>query len=554
MGEAGPSIKALDPLKVPEYRRLWLASIVSSIGSFMQLTVAPWLMQVMTGSPLMVSLVTTALFLPRLLLTLPAGALADALDRRTLILIGQGVSAAAVGAMAVLQAFGVLTPMLLLLLTFVLGVGNVVHLPAMQTLVPDLVPRPMLAQAITLKSAAGNVARAIGPSIGGALVALGLAQYAFGINAVTFLAVIGVVLTYPRAKVEDSGQRRLWRSTLVGWRYARFTPQIRTLLAVSAAFFLTTASVQALLPSVVSDDLELGAGWFGILFGCFGAGALIAALARERVSSRAPHLLLPGATIGFGVSGIFLGFAPGPAVAVVALIGAGCCWVLTITTLNASIQTMAPAWVRGRVVSLFLLMWGMQPVGAFLSGVLAESIGAGRATAALAGITLLVGLGMLRRDLPVLSELVEAVPIADGLEPPRHPSEVAGTPIVILTTWRVDSNELEEFLAVLRRLRRQRLRTGARRWSVFRDARRPEVITEIFTVPDWEEHLAQHRRIDEEAREVIALARSFDREGAPRSRHLAGLDITSRSAAPLHEQLLTIHEAYHDSDGSLPLD
>lgn len=547
-------VTALAPLSVPEYRRLWLASVVSSLGTFMQLTVAPWLMQVMTGSPLMVSLVTTALFLPRLLLTLPAGALADVLDRRTLILMGQGLSAAAVGTMAVLQQLGMLAPSLLLGLTFLLGVGNVVHLPAMQTLIPDLVPRPMFAQAITLQSAAGNVARAVGPSIGGAIAALGLAQLAFGANAVSFLAVIGVVLTFPRSRIEDPGRRRLWRSTIVGWRYARFTPQISALLGVAGAFFLTTASVQALLPSVVSDELELGAAGFGLLYGVFGSGALVAALTRQRVSRRSPRLMLPGSIIGFGSSGVLLGLAPWPIVAAGALFGAGACWVWTITTLNASLQTMAPAWVRGRVISLFLLMWGLQPIGAVLAGTVAELIGAGASTAGFTGLTLLMGLVLLRRDLPILSDLVEAAPVADAWETGRHPVEVGGAPILVMTTWRLDPAQIEEFMTVLRELRRQRLRTGATRWSVFRDAGKPGVITEAYTVPDWEEHLAQHARIDEEARAVIARARSFDQEESPRSRHFAGLDISSRTAPPLEDQLVTIHEEYHRSDGSLPLD
>lgn len=552
--EGPPDGGALRPLTVPAYRRMWLASVVSSLGTWMQLTVGPWLMQVMTGSPLLVGLVTTALFLPRLLFTLPAGALADVLDRRSLILVGQSLSALAVGTMAILEQLGRLNPALLLALTFLLGIGNVIHLPAAQTLIPDLVPRHMFAQAITLQSAAGNVARAIGPSIGGALAAVGLAHLAFGLNAVSFLAIIGVVATFPRSQLEDTGRRRLWRSTRVGWRYARFTPPIRTLLGLAGAFFLTTASVQALLPNLVADGLGLGAGWYGGLFAAFGAGALGAALTRERISARSPHRMLPGAVVGFGVSGLLVGLAPGPFLVGIGLLGAGACWVWTITTLNASLQTLAPAWVRGRVVSLFLLMWGLQPVGAFIAGSIAEFTGAATAILLMTGLTVLIGLRMLGRDLPVLSELKEAEPVSDTWGPAGHPAEVGGTPIVVLTTWRVDPQRLEEFLEVLRELRRQRLRTGATRWSVFRDAGKPGVVTEAFTVPDWEEHLAQHARIDEEAREVIARARAFDRDGSPRSRHLAGLDITSRTSAPLERQLLTIHQEYHESDGSLPLE
>ena len=544
---------AFAPLTVPAYRRMWLAMVVSSFGTFLQLTVAPWLMQVMTGSPLMVSLVTTALFLPRLLLTLPSGALADVLDRRTLIVFGQVLSAAAVGTMAVLEVLDALTPSLLLSLTLLLGIGNAVNLPAIQTLIPDLVPRPMLAQGITLQSAAGNVARALGPSAGGALAALGLASAAFAANAVSFLAVVGVVLTLPKRPFEEPGRRRLWRSTIVGWRYSRFTPTISRLLLVSGGFFLTTACVQALLPSFVSDELDLGAGAFGLLFGAFGLGALIAAVSRERAASWKPHLVLPGSILGFGAAGIALGYSTGPYSAATALFGAGLCWVWTVTTLNASLQTVAPEWVRGRVVSLFLLMWGLQPIGALLAGVIAEGIGTGHAIAALTGLTLILGIGLLRLELPALTDMEEATPVSDSLGVAGHPVEVGGTPILVTTTWKVATRQLPDFLEVMRELRRQRLRTGATRWSLFRDATDPETVTEMFTLPDWDEHLAQHARLDEEAREVIARARSFARGQHPTTRHLAGIDVSLRTSSPLDEQLITVHADLHRSDGSIPL-
>lgn len=204
-----PEVTAFAPLKVAEYRRIWGAATVSSTGMFMQLTAGPWVMQEMTGSPLMVSLVTTALMLPRLLFTLPAGALADVMDRRTLIMIGQSTSAVSAGMLAVAVAIDVLTPNLLLALTFAMGCGASVSRPSFQSFIPELVPRPLLAQAVTLNAAAFNVARSIGPSLGGALVAVGLTHVAFGANAVSYLATIGVLLTLPREQLDTPPRRRL---------------------------------------------------------------------------------------------------------------------------------------------------------------------------------------------------------------------------------------------------------------------------------------------------------------------------------------------------------
>lgn len=540
------------PLSVPAYRRVWGASVVSSLGTFLHLTAGPWLMLELTGSPLMVSLVTAALTFPRLLLMVPAGVLADAIDRRTLMLIGNLLNAVAAAVLALIVANGTITPALLLGLTFALGVGAAITLPAMQTLVPDLVPAGLRAQAITLNSAAFNVARAVGPSLGGALVAVGLASLAFGLNAASFVLVVGVLLSFSRTVVEDDRGRRLWRAAALGVRYVRFTQPLRVLLATTAVFALTSVSVQALLPNVVSDELGLGAGGFGVLYGLFGAGALAGALSRERVRARAGRGLLPGSIAAYGIGGIAFGLATGPVVAGAGLVVAGAAWVWTLTTLNASIQIIAPRWVRGRVVSLYLLAVGLQPVGAVAAGTLAEGLGAGIAVAVLSGGTLVLGLVAARRELPLLGELTEPVPPDDWSVPP-HASYVAGSPVVVATTWQLDPDEIEQFLEVLRELRRVRLRTGALRWSLYRDVDRPNRVTEFFVLPDWDEHLAQHGRLDAAASQVLLRARSFDRAGGPVSRHLAGLDILDPHAPPIAEQLVTVHSELHERDGSVPL-
>ncbi len=545
------SVGAFAPLRVPAYRRLWSARIVSNLGTFLQLTAAPWLMHELGGTPLLVASVTTALTLPRLLLTLPAGALADVVDRRTLLIVGQLVSAAAVAGMALFTWTGTMGPALLLSFSFALGVGNAVAMPAFQTLVPDLVPRPLMAQAITLNSAAFNVARSVGPAIGGAFVAAGLAATAFALNAVTFLGVVGVLLTFPRATIAGTRQG-VWRSTAVGLRYARFTRPIRVLLLVTSGFSLTTASVQALLP-VLAAELGLGASGFGVLLGLFGAGALIAALTREQLRTRLGARLLPTAMTAFGVAGIVTGLVQVPAIAAVALTVAGLCWVWTLTTLNASVQLLAPRWIRGRVVSLYVLAIGLQPVGAFLAGAIAEVSSAGIAIAVCTSGTAVLGLLAVRWRLPVLGELDEPEMPEDWVAP-SHPHRVGGSPVLVATTWEVEPGRLPEFLDVARELRRQRFRTGAKRWSLYRDAARPEVVTEFFVVHDWAEHLAQHARIDQEVASVLRRARAFDVAGGPHTRHLAGLDVVDKDAAPLEEQLLTQHEELHRVDGSVPLD
>ncbi len=534
---------------------MWLASTVSNLGTWLQMTAGPWVMQELTGSPLMVSLVMTALFLPRLLMTLPGGALADVMDRRTVIVGGLVVSAVPVAGLAVMTWNGTITPWSLLVLSFLTGFGNAVRLPAFQTLVPDLVPREMLAQAVTLNSAAFNMARAIGPSIGGALVAVGLTHVAFGANAVSYLAVIGVLLTLPSAGAKDRGaRRRIWRSTMLGLRYVRFTRSLRVLVVLAALFQICAASVQALLPNLASVELGLDASGFGILYGLFGVGALVGAGTRERVRFRVGRAMLPVTIVAFGLSGVVLGTVTNAWLAGAALMVGGATWVWTNTTINASVQTLAPQWVRGRVVSIYLLTIGLQPIGAFTSGVIAELTRSGVAIAVMGIATVVLGIASIRLEVPSLDDIEEPAPPPEDWAVPLHADDVGGGRILVATTWHVDPGRIDAFLDCMRELRRQRLRTGASRWTLYRAAEDPHVLTETFEVSDWQEHLAQHARIDGESAEVIRRARAFDVRGEPESRHLAGVDVSRSAVTPLEAAQLMEHAERHRTDGSVPLD
>jgi MFS family permease len=528
--DEGP-VPTLAPLRVPAYRRIWSAAVVSHLGTFLQLTAAPWLMLELTGSAFMVSLVTTFLLLPRLLLTLPAGALADVVDRRTLLIVGNLIGSASVAAMAVFAATGGLTPTLLLVLTLLLGSGTAVAMPAFQTLVPDLVPRPLLPQAITLNSGAFNVARAVGPAIGGLLVAAGLAAFSFGLNAVSFLVVVAVLLTLPRDQVEKvvgQSRRHLLRATAVGVRYARFTRDIRVLLVVTAVFTLTAASVQALLAPRAAE-LGLGGVGYGVLWGCMGVGALVGVGTRERARLRFGVRMVPVSIVLFGTGGVILGLAPSGLLAGAGMLLAGLAWVWVLITLNATVQVMAPTWVRSRVVALYALVVGVQPVGAFLVGGLAERTGSGVAIAAATTVTLVLGALALRMDLPVLGEVEE--PESAGLEAKDDHLEVdVHGPVVVSRTYEVAADDIELFLALMRQAQRIRRRTGARRWDLHQDALAPRRFTEVVRYAAWEEQVAQRTRLDARDLEVLRRLRSLDTRQAPVTRHLVPLQLETRKS------------------------
>jgi aryl-alcohol dehydrogenase-like predicted oxidoreductase len=416
----GAPVAALAPLRERNYRRMWCSMTVSHLGTYLQLTAAPWLMLQMTGSPLMVSLVTTALFLPRLFLILPSGALSDVLDRRAILIGCHSVNAVITAVLAWVTYTGRLTPLVLLTLVFGLGIGTAVSTPSYQTYLPDLVPLRLRAQAITMNSAAHQSALIIGPSIGGTLVAVGLAELAFAANAVSFVILVVVLFTLPSIATDPSGKggtnAKGSRSVAEGYRFVRSNPGLQRLVLVAAMYTLTSATLQALLPNVVAVDLDGDARMFGLLYAIFGGGALLATVTRERAAARLGRHLLPTSIAVFALAAIGFGSAWGVVTSGIALLLAGLTWVWTLTTFKAIVQLLAPRWVRGRVVAVYLMAVAMKPIGAFLGGAVAEVVGSGNAVVLAAFLTLVLAVVASRANLPVLGP--------DGVEQ-RSPTRLA---------------------------------------------------------------------------------------------------------------------------------
>jgi MFS family permease len=539
------------PLKIGRFRSLWVTSVFSNVGSFFYTVAASWLMLELTGSATWVGFMQAANTLPLLFLALAAGAIADMADRTKVMLFSQILMGASAATMAVLTWLDLITPPLLLGLGLLIGVGVAFNLPAWQALVPNLVPRGMLASAVALNSAGFNVARAVGPALGGLVVATAGAAAAFGINAVSFLGVIVAVIVIGRhLQLPTPEQTSISSAIALGVRFARFTPAFRRLLGLLALFALTTAVVQSVLPSR-TQELGGSAGTYGALLGTMGVGALVAALARTSLVSRMGRRSTQITIVLFGAAGILLGTVESVVTAGLALALAGACWVLTLVTLNATSQTISPEWIRGRAMSLYTLAFvGILPLGSILGGVLADVVGAGIAIALLSLGTVALG----------FASPLFRIPHLDELEPPEfsqdqgltdHPESLDGGPVMVIGTWTIDEEDYPEFVRIMERVRLVRLSTGAYRWRLYRNVGRPERFTEVFLVTSWSEHLSQHRRIDDVSRDLIRRARSFDRAGGPRSSHLLAVDVAH---PPDWEDLVAAHEEMHLTDGSIPLD
>src|SRR5581483_10014911 len=394
---AGP---ALEPLREPLFRSLWIASVISYTGTWTQNVGAGWLMTSLTmdqpRAPLMVGLVQAATSLPVFLVVLVAGALADMVDRRRLLLTAQIWMTLAAAALGVLTLLGMVGPWTLLAFTFLLGFGNVMNDPAWQAITPEIVSARCFAAAVALNSAGFNVARAVGPAIGGVVVAMAGSGAAFLLNAASFLGVIVFLYRWKRApQASNHPAQRVWHAVGAGLDYIRGAPAVRAVLVRTGLFSLFASALWAMLPLIAKEH---GSIVFGTLVACLGAGAvvgatLIPALRRRMSLNRRVALATAVFAVVTCVAGVVRVF---PVLCLVLFLG-GMAWLSILASLNLSAQTMSPQWVRARALSAYLLvLQGGMAAGGALWGALAGEIGITRALAvAAAGLTM--GLLFARR-------------------------------------------------------------------------------------------------------------------------------------------------------------
>ena len=488
---------ASSPFGVPVYRSLWFANLVSHLGFVVQTVGAAWLMTQLAPSPKMVALVQTSNTLPIMLLALLAGAIADSFDRRLVMLVALGIMLIGSLVLAVLTACGWVTPWLLLACTFLIGCGMALRNPAWQATVGEIVPKPMLATAITYNSIAFNVARSGGPAIGGAIVAVAGSAMAFAVSCVSYLSLATALLRWkPAPKPADLPPERLGSALASGLRYFAMSPPLLRLLVRSALFAFASSAISALMPVIARDLMGGGALMFGLLLGAFGAGAVGGAfvtvrlrrhMGGEAIMAIASLVLAVGAAVSAWSTTIFLTLP--------ALMLAGLGWILGMAILNAVIQLATPRWIVARAIAIQqTATFGGMAAGGYCYGHIADGYGIAIALAASAVLQLGV---MLVGPLTRLPE-VDAV----NLEPSSHwsspvpavPVEGRDGPMAVSLTYRVEEARIAEFLATMRDWRRVRRRDGARRWRLYRDLADPQVWIERYEVANWHEYARHNQR------------------------------------------------------------
>jgi MFS family permease/quinol monooxygenase YgiN len=515
---------SLEPLRLPVFRALWIATIASNLGTWMQDVGESWLMVSLTKSPILVALVETAGSLPVVLLALPAGALADLVDRRKLLLVTQTWMLITAAVMGALTFAGVVKPGLLLLLTFTLGLGSAMNSPAWQAIVPELVPSRELPEAMTLSSVAFNVSRAFGPAIGGLIIAAAGSGAVFLLNAASFFGVIIVIYQWNRVVEERSTPpENIWGAIRAGIRYVRYAPHVKAVLLRTAVFILCASALWAMLPLQSRLTLGLGSLGYGALLGCLGTGALFGAAILSRVRAvMSNDLLVVGASVVFALATFVLAHSRIVLVTAGALVLGGVAWIACMSSLNTAAQAVAPAWARGRVLALFsLVLLGGLAVGSAAWGTVASGLNIEYALD-IAATGLLIGLVFMFRYPLIRSEDLRLTPWVHWPEPISvvEPEPDRG-PVLVVLEYRIDPNRAKEFRKAMREMRRVRRRDGAFRWGLYSDPAKPGRFVETFVVESWGEHLRQHTRVTEADRKIEERVLSFHLdEGPPPTSHL----------------------------------
>jgi MFS family permease len=517
----GAAPSAWAPLRRATYRALWLAQFASNIGTWAQTVGAQWLMGDLGGSALEVALVQAATTLPVFLLVVPSGALGDILDRRRVLIAGQGLMLIGAAALMVLAASDVATPVTLLALIALMGVGQALAMPSFQAIQPELVSRDEIPQAALLNGVNMNVGRAIGPALGGALIAAVGPEATFAFNTVSFLGVLLVLWRWRRPSDQRPlGTEHVLTAVRSGARYVRSSPLFSRVLVRCVLFVVFGSGLWALLPAIARGPLGFGAGGYGVLLGSVGIGAVGGAFVVPRLLRRiGKNLLISIATCAYAVATALAGLTTAAAVAIPSMLVAGAAWIAVLSTLNATAQVLLPAWTRARALAYYQLMFmGGQALGAVVWGVIAAALDV-RAAMVIPAVAMVLVVLVAARRLPLTDRRLDTSPASLWDEPPEVSDADAG-PVLVTVEWRVPETEVPAFTEAMRRVGRSRRRTGAAMWGLFRDSENPELFLETFTVATWHEHLRQHlERGTGVDVEVERRAREFAVE-VPRVRHL----------------------------------
>jgi MFS family permease len=521
---------AWSALRYPVFRYLWIATVASNVGGWMYSAASGWLMTSLNANPLVVSLVQVANSLPLFLLALPAGALADMIDKRRFILTLEILTAIFTALFALSVSLKVVTPLVLLVSVLLIGALGALETPAWQAVVPLLVPQPALSSAVATNSLGVNISRVIGPALAGVIIlSFGVAA-PFWLDAVSNIGVIAVIFWWrpPARGANALPAERLANAMRVGVRYARNNLHLRATLAQAVGFFLFASAYWALLPLLVRNQLHGGPAVYGALLGAIGASAVAGAILLPKLKTKAKaNTVVAIGELGTGIALALFGFADREWLAVLACLMAGASWIIVLATLNVSAQAALPEWVRGRGLAAYVtVFFGTMSFGSALWGWVAERFGLApahyiAAAGALGAITL------SRRWRLQTGPAADLTPSMHWPEPVLQGAvgDDAG-PVLVTVEYHVAPVNRAAFLAALAPIARERKRDGAYAWGVFQDAAHETRYLENFLLDSWLEHVRQHQRVTNADRAAQERLRALTL-GEPQVTHYIASEVRS---------------------------
>ncbi len=489
---------AWTPLLEPLFRWLWIATLVSNIGTWMENVGEGWLMTTLSPSPLLVALVQVANTLPMFMLALPAGSLADIFDRRKILLVSQGWMMVAASMLAIFTITNLMTPWLLLTFTFVLGLGAALNAPAWRSITPDIVSKENLTKAIVLNGLGVNGSRIFGPALGGFIIAALGTGWVFILNAVSFIGVIIVLYLWENKPVySELPAEHLFEAIIKGIKYVRHSKIMDTTLIHAVAFFPFSSAMFALLPLVVRHQLGLDSGGYGIILGFLGLGAVMGAVLLPRIQmQRSLHQTVMYGQVLMVLLLLLLGLSKNQYMAFGAMFIGGLGWIAVLSNLQTVVLNYVPGWVRSRVMSVYLLtFFAAQSIGSFLWGLIADHTSIPLALIIAGGGMAVTVVLTWNRKLPS-GIAIDFSPTFLAPAPAFFEDiKFEDGPVIVSAEYIINPEQLDAFKQHMERVQRVRLRAGAYSWYLAKDLNHPERQIEVFMVSSWLEYLRQRERI-----------------------------------------------------------
>jgi MFS family permease len=512
------------PFRHRTFTIIWVATVVSNIGGWMYSVACGWLMTSLDPAPLTVSLVQVANSLPMFLFAIPAGALVDIVDRRLFLIIGESAVTLTATAFAALVWFHLITPVSLLVFTFLVTVASAVTAPAWQAVVPQLVPRSEMPVAIAANSVGINVSRALGPALGGVMAATLSIAAPFWFNGVSNVGVIVALIRWREPKKSDHSlpPETFGAAMRTGFRHARYNTHLRSTLIRTVGFFLFASAYWALMPLVSRRQIASSPALYGLLLTGIGAAAVGGAfLLRPLRVKLGADRLLAAATMVTAVATALFGLAHNAATALTASLLAGASWIAGVSSLNVSAQVALPEWVRGRGLAMYVtVMFGALSLGSAIWGEAASIAGLPAALyAAAAGA--LIAIPITRRWKLQTGAAVDLTPSMAWPEPiTTREIEPERGPVLVMVEYRIAPKHREQFLRAMARFARSMRRDGAYDFRIFEDPADDSRFVETFMTDSWLDHMRLHQRLTNADSEAEQAVRRLQVDGEPKTTHL----------------------------------